>query len=227
MDGPSRWFANDLANLLPSIKFQGKGLLATEGVVSFPWKSSSVLSIESGFYEFVDQSEGVKLANEVEVGETYRVIMTNNSGLYRYDMNDCVRVEGFYGTTPLIRFVGRAKTSDLCGEKLSEEFVDDVLSELLGSRRGYSHVQACTKPKPHYELLVDVDCSSEIDSKFLETRCESLFNGNPQYRYARALGQLQAVKAIVKKDLFSSYVNSAMERDKRLLTLKFPALVTC
>jgi hypothetical protein len=47
----SRWPARDLARHLPGVTIQGKGLLATEGVVSIPLAGSEmpVLAIESGF----------------------------------------------------------------------------------------------------------------------------------------------------------------------------------
>lgn len=74
----------------------------------------SVLAIESGFFEFVppDQWESdhpkTLLATEVKVGECYRILMTNYSGFYRYDIGDVVEVVGFYHQAPLIVFRYRA-----------------------------------------------------------------------------------------------------------------------
>jgi hypothetical protein len=57
---------------------------------------------------------------EVAVGKEYYVFLTTTGGLCRYDINDVVHVEGFYGSTPEISFVrkGRGVTS-LTGEKVS------------------------------------------------------------------------------------------------------------
>lgn len=71
---------------------------------------SSILAIESGFFEFIpeDQWEAehptTLLAMEVKPGEYYRILITNYSGFYRYDIGDVVEVVGFYETVPLIVF---------------------------------------------------------------------------------------------------------------------------
>lgn len=70
----------------------------------------SVLAIESGFFEFVPQDQWdaehpkTLLPTEVKVGEYYRILATNYSGFYRYDIGDVVEVVGFYNTAPLIVF---------------------------------------------------------------------------------------------------------------------------
>jgi hypothetical protein len=71
---------------------------------------SSILAIEAGFYEFIPEDQWeikhpkTLLANEVKVGERYRILTTNYSGFYRYDIGDVVEVLGFYEQTPLIVF---------------------------------------------------------------------------------------------------------------------------
>lgn len=70
----------------------------------------SVLAIETGFFEFVPPQEWESahpktvLAQDVKVGELYRILMTNHSGFYRYDIGDVFEVVGFYEQTPLIVF---------------------------------------------------------------------------------------------------------------------------
>ncbi len=67
---------------------------------------SSILAIESGFFEFIpeDQWEAehpkTLLAMEVKPGECYRILVTNYGGFYRYDTGDVVEVVGFYETSP-------------------------------------------------------------------------------------------------------------------------------
>jgi hypothetical protein len=74
----------------------------------------SILAIESGFFEFVPQDQWESdhpktlLATEVKSGECYRILMTNYSGFYRYDIGDMVEVVGFYEQSPLIVFRYRA-----------------------------------------------------------------------------------------------------------------------
>jgi hypothetical protein len=70
----------------------------------------SILAIEAGFFEFIPQDQWevehpkTLLATEVKTGELYRILMTNYSGFYRYDIGDVVEVLGFYEQAPLIVF---------------------------------------------------------------------------------------------------------------------------
>lgn len=70
----------------------------------------STLAIETGFFEFIPEEQWdaehpkTLLATEVQPGKLYRVLMTNYSGFYRYDIGDVVEVLGFYEQAPLIVF---------------------------------------------------------------------------------------------------------------------------
>ena len=72
--------------------------------------NGSVLAIETGFFEFVPEEQWeaehpkTLLATEVKVGGLYRILMSNYSGFYRYDIGDVVEVLGFYQTAPLLVF---------------------------------------------------------------------------------------------------------------------------
>jgi hypothetical protein len=71
---------------------------------------NSVLAVESCFFEFIPEDQWeveqpkTLLATEVKVGERYRILITNYSGFYRYDIGDVVEVTGFYETAPLLVF---------------------------------------------------------------------------------------------------------------------------
>jgi hypothetical protein len=73
-------------------------------------QDGSVLAIETGFFEFIPQDQWemehpkTLLAHEVSVGAYYRILMTNYSGFYRYDIGDVVEVVGFYQQAPLLVF---------------------------------------------------------------------------------------------------------------------------
>src|SRR5687768_2319775 len=127
-DGHAEMGMRDLACRFPGVTLQAKGLLATEGCVSLPLGDKHPLAITSHFFEFVDASGKVRLADELEPGAVYEVVLTTGGGLWRYKLGDQVRVNGFVSRTPSVQFVGRAgQISDLCGEKLSEAFVADCL----------------------------------------------------------------------------------------------------
>ncbi|MBD2451694.1 GH3 auxin-responsive promoter family protein [Nostoc sp. FACHB-152] len=98
---------------------------------------SSILTITSGFYEFIPEDQWevehpkTLLANEVKVGNRYRILTTNYSGFYRYDIGDVVEVLGFYEQTPLIVF--RHRQGGLLSsitEKTTEFHVIQVMQAL-------------------------------------------------------------------------------------------------
>lgn len=92
----SATWANKLQNLLPQAEFQGKGLWATEGVVTIPFQNNYPLAICSHFYEFIDlDTDEVFPAWQLEKDQVVRPVLTTGSGLLRYAMKDKLRVSGF------------------------------------------------------------------------------------------------------------------------------------
>ena len=98
-----------------SVRFIYSGIIASEGIWSVPSginTEDSVMTPESAFFEFLpvecgdDFSKCVTM-DQMEVGKTYELIITNLSGLYRYRTNDAVQVTDFQGKTPTVRFMYR------------------------------------------------------------------------------------------------------------------------
>lgn len=227
MDASSAPFAAELQRSFPGVFFQAKGLMATEGATTFPFgdAAGSPLAIESGFFEFADEDGRIARAWELRSGEVRRVILSNWSGFYRYDTGDLVEVVGFEGATPRLRFLGRAgKTSDLCGEKLSEQFVLGCLRRVLGPEGGYAFLAPARGPGLHYQLW----CDGSLDGERLASAAiamDAALRSNPQYAYARRLGQLQRIAAFAATDLYEKYQNWAVSSGRNLGHLKAPALV--
>lgn len=97
----------------------------------------SVLAIESGFFEFIPEDQWnaeqpkTLLATEVNVGDRYRILTTNEGGFYRYDIGDVIEVVGFYETAPLIvfRYRQRGQISSTT-EKTTEAHATQVMRAL-------------------------------------------------------------------------------------------------
>ncbi|MCK5845522.1 MAG: GH3 auxin-responsive promoter family protein, partial [Victivallales bacterium] len=111
-----------------NVDYLDYGYGASEGkfnIPSQPGESAGTLAIHAGFYEFIpidsDSTESdTLLAHQLVDGESYRMIVTNFSGLYRYDMKDIVKVRGFTGKTPNIVFVSKCgDIGNVAGEKLA------------------------------------------------------------------------------------------------------------
>jgi hypothetical protein len=97
----------------------------------------SVLAIATGFFEFIPQDQWeaehpkTLLATEVKAGEYYRILMTNYSGFYRYDIGDVVEVVGFYEKAPLIVFRHRrGGILSSTTEKTTESHATQVMQAL-------------------------------------------------------------------------------------------------
>jgi len=185
-----------LERKFPDVAFQRKGLLATEGVITIPRASAgNVAAILSHFLEFLDDQGGPHLVHQVEPGAEYSVVMTTSGGLWRYRLGDRVRVTGFLRRAPLLEFVGKEDgVCDLCGEKLNPAFVGSVLRDLrreLLLPVGFAMLVSSRSPEPGYLLLVEQSAPTELG-----TALDKKLRTNPQYAYARDLGQLAAPRVI-------------------------------
>ena len=103
---------------------------ASEGVFAIPDQPNrpgGPLAITCNFMEFVRDMSGASgvtralRADQLESGGEYRVVITNSGGLYRYDMEDIVRVTGMASRTPVIEFVSKAgRRTSVSNERLTE-----------------------------------------------------------------------------------------------------------
>lgn len=212
------------------IEIQGKGLLATEGVVSIPLFAAPapVLAIRSHFYEFLDSQSPASrplLAHELTVGHTYEVVLSTGGGLLRYRLGDLVQVVGTFYRTPCVRFLGRADAvSDLVGEKLSAAWVSTVLaraSQALTPDWRLTFVMlapALTTP-PAYHLYMESTAPDSVLQE-LAHRLETLCCASYPYRYARQLGQLGAIQAVRVEDAARRYERRCMALGQRAGDIK-------
>ncbi len=184
-----------LAAGFPGVRVQAKGLLATEAVVTIPWRGGYPLAVTSHFFEFLDASGEVRQAHQLTRGEAYEVVVTNGGGLWRYRLGDLVECDGWMGATPTLRFLGRSgRVSDLCGEKLSEPFVAGLLAELWPDDAGrplVAFLRAVSGHPAGYDLVV----SHEIGEQLL-CCLEERLQANPHYALARRLGQLRELRMV-------------------------------
>jgi hypothetical protein len=106
------------------------GYIASEfrGTITLGRRSGTGLpTLNTHFFEFVERDRWDRgdleylTLERLNKGRDYYVIVTTPSGLYRYFINDLVRVVGRLHRTPLLRFVQKGKgVTSLTGEKLYE-----------------------------------------------------------------------------------------------------------
>ncbi len=219
--------AQQLQRLFPHVVIQGKGLLSTEAVTSLPYSKTNqpILAINSHFYEFIDESQRIFLAHQLTTGKIYRVIVTTQAGLYRYDTGDNVKITGHYQNTPTLAFVGKNDLcSDLCGEKLTESFVGKAIKTVDKALIGKSLLVAVNDKKPHYCWVVQRQ-SVHTNITSLVQQLEHALCKNPQYQYARKMGQLGSLRTQQVSNISSFYQRQTQHKNKRLGTIKLPTLL--
>lgn len=222
--GASAPFARQLAEIFPTVHIQGKGLLATEGVVTIPIVGHPypLLAVESGYYEFLDAKQQSHGATDLKESCEYEVVMTTHSGLYRYRIGDRVVMRGWASTAPMLEFLGRAgAVSDLCGEKLDDAFVSPRLSFL----RGFRLLVPLAMPRPGYLLILDAGEYDEDAASTAARRLDEGLSDNPQYAYARQLGQLDPVAPLRISQAMERYYDHLQERGQHLGDIKAPGFV--
>ncbi|MCG8338335.1 MAG: GH3 auxin-responsive promoter family protein [Proteobacteria bacterium] len=227
-------YAERLAQKFPKARLQGKGLLATEGIVTIPLsgKTGNALAFCSHFYEFIPvntSSQEVKTASQLTSGETYSVMITTGGGLYRYRLFDLVKVKGFEGSCPLLEFVGKEdKISDYFGEKLNEQFVAEVLQETFQSINAEFPFfmlapETATDGEFFYTLFLEAgETFPTTGLSRLGVQVEHRLKKNYHYNYCRDLGQIKALRIfrIEGQNGEQSYLKACEQSGQRLGDIK-------
>ncbi len=153
------------------------GLIASEGRVSIPVEDhtpAGILSVQTQFFEFIpaerygEPSAPVLRSHELETGADYFLVLTNASGLYRYDIGDRVRVVGRAGQAPVIEFLSRdAHTASMAGEKLTEDQVVAAMSGVF-ERCGAPASAFVLAPRfddpPRYRLYIESSEARRVEN---------------------------------------------------------------
>lgn len=212
-------WAAKLSRLFPGVAFQGKGLWATEGVVTFPWQGRYPLAFRSHVYEFADAASGKVLPPwALEVGQEVTPLLSTGAGLLRYRMSDRLRVDDMIGKTPCFTFLGRDDGVDLVGEKLSAVMVQQLIDRLEMPHDMHPVTLLALDDSdgmgtPGYVLLMEASQASALAearklSGLLEAELLSLFH----YRLARDLGQLAPARILCRPDMQLCYLAYCQKR---------------
>lgn len=189
-----------------------------------PRRNACVPALTSTVFEFVerearDRGTGCFLGlDEIELGRDYYVYVTTVDGLYRYDMNDIVRVTDCVGATPTLAFVqkGRGVTS-ITGEKLSEE-------QVLGALASAAHRAGVERPfflmladetAAAYELHVEAPNDAAAGALALSVEA-ALMADNIEYACKRRSDRLRPIRAhALRHGTGEAYRRHCVERGQR------------
>lgn len=233
-DGISEPWLSELAKYFPQAKIQGKGLTATEGIISFPVGQSGqrVCAIRSHFMEFIDPAtEKIYNLWEVETGKEYSIVLTTGGGLYRYRLHDRVRVTGFFNQAPCLEFLSRDNlVSDMVGEKLNARHVEEcihVIENKLGQRFKFAMLAPLQDGgRVGYVFFIETD-GGYIDFQQIADLMEDELRRNYHYHHARSVSQLEPLRIFqIARNAEAIYRRRLISRGMKVGDIKFQALST-
>lgn len=195
---------------------------ASEALIAFAIKPNEACYlplVDSAFYEFIpveeNESDRILLMNELEVGKFYEIVVTTKAGLYRYRLKDVIRVVGYEGETPLIKFAYRANlVTNICGTHITNDDLSDGVKK-LEKQYGLNAVDFSLYPKmdpadSHLELYIEFnkDVDKETADSIERSFEDNIKQLNTAYVYARDIGQLQPAQVhILKNNTYYDYRN--------------------
>jgi sterol desaturase/sphingolipid hydroxylase (fatty acid hydroxylase superfamily) len=211
-----------------SSEFRGTVTLGRFAGMGFP-------TVDSHFFEFVerdawDRGEPEFLTlDRIRKGCDYYVFVTTPSGLYRYFINDLVRVRGRLHRTPLLQFVQKGKgVTNITGEKLYE-------SQVLTAVQAVTAKFECTtrffmmiadEEARRYRLYVEPDSAAAPPVPgFAEAIDGKLRELNVEYAAKRESDRLESpCVAWLKRGTGDIYKQFAVQRGQREGQFKLVAI---
>ncbi|MHA1409561.1 MAG: GH3 family domain-containing protein [Candidatus Odinarchaeia archaeon] len=180
---------------------------ATEGVFGFQRGETNgiQLNLDTYFFEFIRESDLSKefpkryFVDQLRVGGTYAIVITNSSGLYSYLVSDIIRV---IKTEPLmITIVGRKGCEiNLAGEKMTEEKLSEAIYEAM--KINYAPIREFTTAPVYsgglkYRFLVEFKKQPTNPIQFLRDLDSALATRNKIYRSCREMGLIQNPELVI------------------------------
>ena len=171
-----------------------------------PRRNVCLPTLDQTIFEFVprerwesgDRTEVIGLA-ELEDDQDYYVIVTTADGLYRYDMNDIVRVTGRIHDTPTLAFVQKGKgVTSITGEKVHESQVLKAVCSALDDRGiESSFFIALADPEAAaYTLYVETRENGASDPALAGLVDARLGSANIEYQGKRASDRLNPMRVV-------------------------------
>ena len=212
LEGLKPWLP---ANML----FADVGYGASEGKINLPMKpgmAAGPLASFGYFFEFRPMEGGEPLlAHELKESGEYGLVLTNYSGLYRYDLHDVVRVSGFTGNNPNIEFISKTQDiANLSGEKVTGTFLSNILQQTLALRNlRWRHFCVVANPHLHrYEFCVEAEGPDYPDDAWRQEVDRQLSQLHPLYGLYRKRNLLQPPSLILMKPGWQDRLYSARLR---------------
>ena len=223
-----------LSPLLPAnVAIIEWGYSASEfrGTINIDAKHNTCLpTLITTFFEFMERQEretggGDFLGlDELQEGHEYYVFITTIDGLYRYDINDIVRVNGRVFETPALEFVQKGKgVTNITGEKLTEAQVIQAVMSVL-SDYGISpmfFIMLACEESAVYRLFIELNGVSSLPGLAMEIE-NTLYSVNIEYEAKRKSGRLAPLGIrYLKNGTGDRYRSACVEAGQRDAQFKY------
>lgn len=191
--GALGFYLRELERWIGDLPVRDLGVLASEAMLTIAVDditAGGVLLPDTAFFELIPEGSSAPLcAWELEVGKSYRVIVTTHGGLYRYDLGDVVRVERMHFAMPVLSFLHRAgRVYSFTGEKLTELQVTQAVRAAADLQRialtSFTAVPVWNLP-PRYDLFAESEAT--LDAGLLDAQLRAV---NIEYASKRDSGRL-------------------------------------
>jgi hypothetical protein len=203
--GPSAPYIPELQRYYGRTPVRDAIYSATEGWMNVPLGDRGVggaLAVGTHFFEFFEEDDAARrghplLAEDLEVGRRYAILLTASSGMYRYDIKDIVTCVGRHHLTPIIAFSHKESGfSNLVGEKLSDAHVS-AAAAAAGAETGLGLLYFTLAPSsaelpPRYVACVELarEAAESEARRFLEVLERVLGEQAWEYAAHRRAGDL-------------------------------------
>ena len=229
-------------SLPPETRIGELGYLSSEfrgTLISDLEHNTGTPTIHENFFEFVERDDwdaGRKIFHtieQIEQGKEYYIIPTTTTGLYRYFMNDIVRVTGRFHATPTIEFLQKGKgVTNITGEKLYESQVIEAVraaEEKIG-RVSEFFLMLADPNQQVYRLIIECARATDLWQKQMATSVEHMLGElNVEYAGKRASGRLRHLEILpVRPGAGEAYKRHCVQQGQRegqfkLLVLQYQA----
>ncbi len=220
-DGTSSVFIEQIQNIFPKAYIQPKGLIATEGIMTIPLENpkGNFPLINHNFYEFISHTGEILPLWKIKEGMIYKILLSNKSGLLRYEIGDFVKVRSIINNMPDLYFSNRDNVVDITGEKLNEMAIQSILKKATSQGETSFIFPVITGCSVHYE------CISDSQNPHLEEDLEMELSNLLHYQESRRNGQLLKIKTYRVKSVINIYNNYFLKKGMVLGDIKFNCLL--
>ena len=226
------------AELSPHTHIHELGYVSSEfrGTITIGKRPGSGLPTwDTHFFEFVEKDRWDRAEPEfltldkLRKHTDYYVIVTTPSGLYRYFINDLVRVTGFFRRMPLLKFMQKGKgVTSITGEKLYESQVLAAVRHVLEQlgRIPRFVMMLADEAAQRYRLYVETDAGEKPESLLLAQMVDAQLRSlNVEYDAKRESGRLAEIAAAwLSPGTEEAYKHASVQQGQREAQFKVVAL---